>query len=143
MIMTLFLVIDDTKRKRKIIYDLEHSNWHHIKILQHLMKHFQYDMFGGKHSNKEDLTTEKIIDIYTKNANGKVNDFEEMKDFRGLNSLDNNSIDGFVIIHLYKNRPDSEQYQEIYVNIGTMEDDREIVMEDFRKKLSSIRKWKK
>lgn len=140
MIMTLFLVIDETKRKRKIIYDMEHSNWHHIKILQHLMKHFQYGMFGTKFGTRKDLTIDDIVDIYTNNSNGKVNNFETIKDFRGLNNLDKCSIDGFVIIHLYKSGHDTKQYQDIYVNIGTMEDDREIVMEDFRKKLSSIRK---
>ena len=140
MIMTLFLIIDETKKKRKILYDFEHSNWHHIKILQHLMKHFQYDMFSGKHSTKEDLTVKKIIEIYKKNSNENVEDFEEIKDFRGLNRLDKYSIDGYVIIRLQKCNTLDDQYQDIYVNIGTSEDDREEILKSFRNKLKEIKR---
>ena len=78
--------------------------------------------------------------IYKKNSNGQEEDFEEIKDFRGLNKLDKCSIDGFVIIHLYKCKYSKEQSQEIHINVGTREDDREEVMTAFRKKLADMRR---
>jgi len=137
MIMTLFLVIDDRK-KRKIFYDLEHSNWHHIKILQNLMKHFQYDMFGGKHSSKDNLDIKKIKEIYKKHSNGNEEDFQEIKDFRSL-KLDELSIDGYVIIHLEKSYS-KEDYQNIFVNSASVETDRESIVNNLREEIKLLKK---
>lgn len=137
MIMTLFVVIDDRK-ERKIYFDFEHSNWHHIKILQHLMKHFQYGMFGGKHSAKGDLDINKIKEIYKKHSNENVEQFEEIKDFRSLrfdkDSLNTYSMDGYVIIHL---RGDC---QDIYVNVSSVENDRDVVLKSFRNEIKNLRR---
>ena len=98
------------------------------------MKHFQYDMFGGKHSSREDLTTKKIIQIYKENSNGLIEDFEEIKDFRSLR-LDEFSIDGHVIIHL-------DERQNIYLNIASMEDNGEDLIKDFRSKIKELKRIK-
>jgi hypothetical protein len=138
--MTLFLVIDDTGSERKLYSCFEHSNWHHIKILQKLLKHFQYDMFGGKHFYKEDLSIEQLIEIYKKNSN-YGDSLEIIQDLKSLN-LEENDIDGFVIIHFYNGWVD-KQIQNIFCNISTLENDRDTIYNDFKNVIKEIGYFKK
>lgn len=138
MIQTLILIIDDSKKKREIYYDLEHSNWHHLKILSKICKYAQTDTLGGKHYNKE-ITCKELIELITKNANGKETDFEKIKDFRGLNGLVKYTFDGYIIFHKQKGMM-KEEYNDIWVNVGSCETGRADVQKALRLKLKELKR---
>lgn len=133
MIMTLIIVIDEENKKNYFAY--EHSNWHHLKILSKIIKYAQTAMFGTK-MYKGDPSCKEIMEIMKNNANDKYLDFEEFKDFRKFNTLDDCSIDGFIIFRRRDNL--DEYYNDIFINCGSSESDRDSVIEQFREKIKEI-----
>ncbi len=133
MIMTLIIVIDEENKKKYFSY--EHSNWHHLKILSKICKYAQTAMFGTK-MYKGDPSCKEIIEIMKKNSNDKCLEFEEFKDFRKFNTLDNCSIDGFIIFRRSNNW--NEYYNDIFINCGSSESDMGSVIEQFRDKIKEI-----
>lgn len=130
--MTLFIIIDETKGKNYCAY--EHSNWHHLKIISKMIKYGQSDMFGGKHY--KEISSKEIMKLMDKNSNGGL-EFEEFKDFRKFNNLDDCSIDGYVIFK--KCKDDFDGYNEIYINTSSNESDREYIINSLRNKLQEVK----
>ena len=132
MIMTLFIIIDDENHKKYVCY--EHSGWHHLKILSKILKYAQVAIFGQK-MYKEEITIKDLMKLMDKNSNGGL-EFEEIKDFRALNRLDDCSIDGYVIFRKYVSL--DEEFNDIFINTASTEGARGKIIKDLREQLKEM-----
>jgi len=136
MIMTLIIVIDEENKKKYFAY--EHSGWHHLKILSKICKYAQTAMFGTK-MYKGDPSCKEIMEIMNKNSNGGL-EFEEFKDFRKFNTLDEDDVSGFIIFRRTKGW--DEYFNNLYINCATTESDRGSAIEQFREIIKDISEQK-
>lgn len=118
-----------------------HSNFHHLKIIKAISDHFRYNFLGCEVGKKNEISLKELMDKIKKNSNPYESAcFEQIKDLRYFDKETREyGISGYILINLGDKR-DMFSHNELFINLGTTEDDRGKIWEEFRERYSIFNK---